>query len=239
VRSVIATRLLARDGGIVLPSGILTKFFEQNPVVLARHAQNEDSSSPVIGRSLGLLANERGMESVTQFADTELGREYAYLYGVNPMKEVFMRAWSFGWRTLAQEWWTRERAQQFLGADWDEETAAGLEQVWVAVQSEMHEYSAVPVGADRAALSRAFGAGVRTAGQLIVGLDLAEAQREIAQLKFIQGETSQRFAKLEAQLQAQISHGAAAADPGDSAEVLAAIRELTALARDINQNKRQ
>lgn len=237
IRSVIATKLLARDGGIVLPEGIITKFFEANPVVLAMHGAGMEANAPVVGRSLGLTRTAAGMESVTQFADTELGREYAYLYGVNEKREVFMRAWSFGWRTLAQEWWTREHAMQFLGTLWDEEAAAGIEEVWVAVKSEMHEYSAVPVGADRAALSRAYQEGVRSAGHLMAELDLAAAHREIGALKTFQGTISLRLEKLERDYLALRSDGAAAAAPGNTAELLNELDGLLRIAQATNQKK--
>ena len=175
------------------------------------------------------------MESTTQFAETDLGREYAYLYGVNEKSEVFMRAWSFGWRTLASESWSIDQARLYLGDSWDPVAAIGLDSVWVATQSEMHEYSAVPVGADRAALSRALAGGIRAAGEIIAGLDLADAAREIAALKTFQGETSSRIGKLEAQIQALVRNGAAAVDQRNSAEVLAAVRDLIAQAQSINK----
>jgi hypothetical protein len=233
IRSRIMTKLIARDGGIIKPEGIISRFFEANPVVLAIHGFGDELRSPVIGKSLGLERADVGMDSVTQFAETDLGREYGYLYGVNPKKEVFMRAWSFGWATLQMEWWNREEAKSYLGSLWDEDTAARLDTIWVAVKSEMHEYSAVAVGSDREALSRAFSDGVRAAGELISEMDLGEAKREIRALQErldtfgkSQGEVRSIVERLQKDMQALRDDGAAAVSRGDSAALLQELRAI-------------
>lgn len=227
VNCTVTTKLLARDHGIVLPEGIITKFYEQNPVVRAEHY------GPVIGRSLGLTKTPLGMDSITQFAETDTGLDYAYLYGCNEKHEVFMRAWSFGWRSLVTEIWGLDRARQYLGSLWDDETAIGVNDVWVSVRSEMNEYSVVPVGADREALSRAFGGGVRSAGAIIAGMDLTAAQRQLQTLEdtfkdFVktQEDVRTQIAQLQKDIQALRRDGSAAAARGDSAEILNAVREL-------------
>lgn len=231
IQCVIATRLLARDGGILMPEGIVTKYYEQNPVVQAMHGAGVDSHSPVIGRCLLMKKSAIGIEARTQFAETDLGREYAYLYGCNPDKEVYMRAWSFGWRTIRQEWWTVDQARSYLGADWDPVAAANLSEVWVAAESEMHEYSAVPIGADRAALSRAYSDGIRVAGSLVSDLDLATASAQIAALKLSQETERARLDQLSQDVLALRRDGAAAAARGDTAEVLNGLRELRDMLR--------
>lgn len=231
VKARIMTKSLARDGGIIIPDGIITRFYEQNPVVLAQHGYSGEARSPVIGKSLGLTLVDVGMDSVTQFADTELGREYGYLYGLNEKKEVFMRAWSFGWRSLETAWWDVQRAMTYLGALWDKATAEGIDQVWVSVKSEMHEYSAVAVGADREALSRAFSDGVRTAGEIISGLDLNEAQKRISEVEKTQGEVRSIVERLAQDIQALRRDGAAAAARGDSAEILNQVRAMVELTK--------
>jgi len=236
IRNVVMTRKLARDGGIVLPDGIIQKFFEKNPVVQARHGLADDSHSPVIGRSLGIESDARGMVSTTQFADTELGREYAYLYGLNDADEVYMRAWSFGWSTLKLEWWDLRAVEDYLGEDWEPEVVdfwlVRVDEVWVSTRSEMHEYSAVPVGADRDALSRAFNSGVRSAGAMMVSLDVAAGRAELAKIETEINERNERniagaIRELSRSMQAIGRDGATAADNGDSVAILEEIRNLT------------
>jgi len=232
IRNVITTRKLGRDGGIVMPQGIVTKFFEENPVVQAKHGRADSPRSSVIGRSLGLFTSESGMESLTQFADTELGREYAYLYGLNEKREVFMRAWSFGWETLEREYWTLAEARKYLGSDWDEDVVGIFEkrydEIWVSKRSEMHEYSGVEVGADRAALSRALDDGVNAAGDVIARLDLTQAREELVALRssVMNLAAINEVHRLTADMQALGRDGAAAATRGDTAGILQAIRDL-------------
>lgn len=230
-RARFVTRRLASDGGIVDPQGINVRFFQANPVVLARHGLSDEVRSPVIGRSLGLSATRDGMESMTQFADTDLGREYAYLYGVNEKREVYMRGWSFGWTTVEMDWLPLAQARSWLGADWDDDlvppAVRSTGEVWLARKTILNEYSAVPVGADRAALSRAWTEGVRLAGGLIADLELRDATTLLKTLQE-QTETDRaRLAKIEAEIQALRRDGAAAAARGDSAELVAEIRALT------------
>jgi len=237
IRSVIATRRIARDGGVVLTDGIDARAFAANPVVQALHGVSESGHSPVIGRALSLAINNRAVETLTQFADTELGREYAYLYGLNPDKEIYMRAWSFGWRTLATDRWDQARAARELGEDYDAgDWPPGAAQIWVALRSEMHEYSAVPVGADRAALSRAHQSGIRLAGEIVAELDLAQAARDIAALKTLQEQQGQRIVEVEQQILALRRDGEAAAARGDTAMLAYYARELLAVARGERRN---
>ena len=237
IENVVTTKLLARDGGIVIPEGIITRFFVENPVVCALHCRAVESRSPVVGRSLGLVKYALGMSSTTQFADTELGREYAYLYGINEAAEVYMRAFSFGWSTLDVQYWTLDQAKQYLASDWDEEILSvwdkRMNEVWVATRSEMHEYSVVPVGADRESLSRAFGENIRVAGELITSLDLQEATTEITTLRNKQQLTERKLSDLEKKIQALSRDGSAAAERGDSAAFLEEVRSLS---RHIKEN---
>jgi HAMP domain-containing protein len=237
VRAVVMTRLLARDGGIVMPGGIILRHYQANSVVLAMHGSGLDRNSPVIGRSLSLAVDPAGMTSLTQFAETDLGREYAYLYGVNPKREVYMRGWSFAWRTIELDWLDHVEAKAFLGRDWDDDAyaASPYERVWVARRSEMHEYSAVAVGADREALSRAYGDGIRAAGEMVTEIDCREIAAELAdvrdELNNFQGETKRIVQELEQQLKALRRDGAAAAARGDTAELRERLRDLVTIAR--------
>lgn len=228
-RAVFVTRGIASDGGIVDPAGINTDFFQQNPQVLAAHGRDSSSRSPVIGRSLSLRATANGMESETQFADTELAREYAYLYGVNDAGEVYMRGWSFGWTSQDVEIWPLERARSWLGADYDDNLVPGhvkrRGEVWVCRRCVMNEYSAVASPADRMALSRAMGDGIRTAGSMLADMDLDEAMGLIRDLQNTHTEQEKRIAKLEQDIKALRGDDAAAATRGDSAAVLKELRE--------------
>lgn len=230
IEAVVATRLLARDGGILLPAGIDTRAFAANPNVLAMHGYLE-GSFPVAGRCIALSKNERGIVATTQFAQTRLGEEIGYLYGVNPAKEVYCRGWSFGWRSLETDWITVDDAQKLLGSDFDAATVppeAERYGVWVCKRGEMNEYSAVPVGADRAALSRAHKDGVRAAGEMLAGLDLAEAHRLIAELRAFKTLSEAKLERLEQDIQALRRDGAAAAARGDSAEIANSLRQIAA-----------
>jgi hypothetical protein len=196
-----------------------------------------DARSGVIGRSLGLTPTRLGLESRTQFADTDLGREYAYLYGVNEKKEVYARGWSFGWTTLAVVFWSLADARAFVGEDlWNEDLVAPWvrqeDRVWVALKSLMHEYSAVEIGADRNALTRAFREkGIRTAGQMLARMDLTEATCELRSLKSRMLEETKQIEKLDQQIQALHRDDAEAAVRGDTSGILAEVRGLVELAR--------
>lgn len=231
-RAQFVTRKIASDGGIVIPDGINLKFFEQNPVVMYMHGRAASSGKfPVVGRSLSVVANELGMMSETQFADTELGREIAYLYGVNPGKEVYARGFSFGWETTEREVWTLETAKAWLGKDYDEGTTPDFvkryNEVWVSKRSIMNEYSVVPLGADRDAISRAFiDANNRTAGLMLADMDLDLASRKLAEIEEMHGADRVRLGKLEQDIQALRRDGASAAARGDSEAVLRQAREM-------------
>lgn len=235
VRNTVTTKHLARDGGIVLPEGIITKFFEQNPVVKIRHGKANDARPLVAGRCLSLIRTSIGLDAVTQFADTDLGRDWAYMYGLNPKGEVFMRAFSFGWASIRTEVWTLEQVRQYLGNLYDEQAVSSdvrrWNEVWVSAESEMHEYSVCEVGADREALSRAFSDGVRTAGDLLAQMDLTEARAEITSLRAQGKEFNERINRIETEMKALARNEAAAADRGNTAAILDQLRSLRETAK--------
>lgn len=235
IKACVATQMLARDGGIVLLNGVDLRAFKLNPVVQALHGMSDDIRSPVIGRAADVTVHGININATTLFADTELGREYAYLYGVNEKKEVFMRAWSFGWTTLDMDFVSLDEARTMLGAAWDEATVPQVcrryGEVWVARKSEMLEYSAVPVGADRAALSRAFAQNIRTAGTLVADIDLKEAQAAIDELRKNNRDLAARCDRFDEDIKALRSEGSAAAARGDSAGLVEAIRAMCATAK--------
>lgn len=225
----VATRLLARDGGILLPDGIDTRAFAQNPNVLVMHGFLE-GVFPIAGRCTALVQSARGIMATTQFAETRLGEEIGYLYGVNPKKEVYCRGWSFGWRSYETDWISIDEAKALLGSDFDPTTVdPSIERngVWVCKRGEMHEYSPVPVGADRAGLSRAYKDGVDTAAAFIADFDLKEARQQIRDMRDNATVTEGKVAKLEREWNALRRDEAAAAARGDTAAFVEALRELT------------
>jgi hypothetical protein len=233
-RVVVATRRLASDGWIIEPMGIDLSRYVENPIVTADHDPVTGKIGEVIGRSLSLERDTLGLISATQFADTEKGREYAYLYGLNAKKEVFMRAWSIEGSILARASLSFGQAQSLLGPLWDQNMAdilraKGATAVSIADKFLMRTYAATGVGADRGALTRACGEGVRVAGELVATLDLVEIRRE---MNLLRKEFTTKIETFEQQLLALRGDGAAAAARGDTAELLDQLRELSELARE-------
>jgi hypothetical protein len=230
ITATVATRKLARDGGILLPEGLVVRSYETNPVVLAMHGMGCDRNSAVIGACTGMTISARDLVAETQFADTELGREYFYLYGGNEAGEVYMRAWSFGWDPLETRWISLEEARTLLGSDWDEELVPNWVRrdgsVWVCDKGEMLEYSAVSIGADRDALSRAMKQGNRAAAIVATEMDLMKAQRTIDELRVYEA-LREKVERLEKELLAIRSKGEAAAADGDTACLIEALGEIS------------
>lgn len=239
----VATRRLASDGGIVLPTGISTKFYDQNPVVLARHGFTGGAQSPVIGRCLSVEVDSTGMIARTQFADSELGREYAYLYGLNEKREVYMRAWSFAWDHVQVDWLDVAAARAFLGAEWDEDMwQAVLRQreaydeevgdfVWVGKRTLMKEYSAVPIGADRSALTTALRSGIRAAGTVLGTIDFEETRAELVRIEEenVKNDNALRMVRaFRQELKALQGDDADAALRGDSSALLLEVKATRA-----------
>ena len=91
IRHIITSLTVDRDGEVVVPKGVKTDNFKDNPVVLFAH----DYNSLPIGKNIALRVEDDKIIATTQFADTELGREAYKLY-----KEGFMNAWSIGFISL-------------------------------------------------------------------------------------------------------------------------------------------
>jgi len=231
VRNTVTTRAIARDGGIVVPDGIITRFFEENPVVKIRHGMAWEESRPLVaGRALELIPTVDGLDAVTQFADNELGREWGYMYGLNEEGETYMRAFSFGWRSLRTEWWNRDRAMAFLGEMYDAEVDGywfdRYDEVWAVLKSEMHEYSVCEVGADRNALKRLWQErGNRVARDVLTGAELEESRKELAAMRAGQEFMESRIDRLE-RLAGAGRDLAAEGCGADAAEVAGELRGL-------------
>jgi len=244
--AVVSTDSLASDGWILLPRGIVFDKYMTNPVVLARHGYADTADPLTVAKTLNLVPSDPALTAEVQFADTERGRDYAYLYGINPKKEVYMRGWSIRGPVLEEAGWTWDEAKAHLGSRWDENMAAQLKRwntmVYVGLKTVLQEFSCVELPADRDALTRADKDGVKTAGMLIARMDLSAAESQIADLKLqianLKKSTEEEFLRMELaslvkQAQALGSDGAAAAARGDTAELL---RELGALMGMIKRN---
>lgn len=236
-RAVIATAGLANDGWIIVPEGIDVAAYLQNPIVRAEHGYMSDpiGTQSVVGRCIKLEKVSGGLIAETQFADNELGRDYAYLYGVNEKKEVYMRAWSINVRILESAQWGYEQARQFAGPLWDENIAAMIRErqtiVNAATRSLMREYSAVAIGADQAALTRAAQAGNKTAGALAQGMAMRELLENLSELKRTLTTDRERLARLEEDIKALRGKEASAAARSDTEALLQNLRELSAIAK--------
>lgn len=237
-RVVVATRRLATDGFIIEPAGIDLRQFLENPIVTADHDGGTGVLGPVIARALELTTDAEGLVSQTQFAETELGREYAYLYGLNPKKEVYMRAWSIHGSILQRSSQGFGKARVLLGALWDQDLAdqlmaRGATGVSVAERFLMKSYAATKVGADRGALTRAHNDGIKTAGTIAAALDLEEARGLIAGLR---EELARRdIEEFSRQVQALARDGADAARRGDSSALLEELRQISRVLRAAKQ----
>lgn len=236
IRHVILTDTLADDGGIMLPEGMSVDRFSKNGSVLARHGlpgQAASFRSPVIGRNVSLRFLPHEVEAVTQFADTELGREYAYLYGINDKKEVYVRAWSARADIHERVVMQVERARNILGVAIDMSLLPAAvkksNSVWVGLRSELTEYSAVPFGADKNALSRAMKDGVSVAGEIILQMDFEEMKESMELLRQENKANKDKLEKFERDMLALSREGAAAAERGDTAIILREIQECVRL----------
>ncbi|MCI0474099.1 MAG: phage major capsid protein [Ignavibacteria bacterium] len=123
IEHYITTSVPDRYGEVVNPAGMDAANYRKNPVVLFCH----DSKSMVIGKNLSLTPDEKGIKAVTQFADTEAGRE---IYRLN--REGFLNAWSIGFIPKSKPELKKIDGNEvyFIG-DW-----------------ELLEYSSVPVPAN-------------------------------------------------------------------------------------------
>lgn len=238
---VFVTRGIAADGGVVLPMGLRTDIFEAGGgEVLARHGMaTQEVRSPNIGRTVAMQMGERAGVAEIQFADTELGREYAYIYGVNEDKQPYARGWSFGWDPAETTTWGLAQAQRELGPDYDADlvpdSVLRKRSVWVTVRGVLREITATPRRADARALTRAWEkGGIREAARLAHDMQLREAGELVEKLKQEREIDRRRIAALErdvAALRGAASPSAALGDDGD------VVQELEALLAVVRTNK--
>ena len=128
---VISTEEVDRHGDVVLAPGWKLDAYLQNPVFLWAH----DYSRPVIGRARAVWPEPGQLMARMEFAPTEFAREVAALY-----RSGYQQAVSVGFRPIRYEERRDERTGAFLGIRF--------------LEQELLEVSAVPVPANRHALSR-------------------------------------------------------------------------------------
>ena len=152
IRVTMTTASIDRHGDIVLPSGADLKAFRKNPVVLWAH----DYSKPPIGRVTALTRAEDRIKADVVFADTQFATEVRGLYAAG-----FLKAWSIG----------------FLPKAWDVlEDPDGRFSGYKVTQWELLELSAVPIPANREALTNAVAGGLVTHRSLAKSLGVAPSE---------------------------------------------------------------
>lgn len=232
---VFATTGLASDGWIVLPGGMALERFNRQPLVTSRHVQLPegavaDGEAIAIARALNLTVSDFELTAEVQFADTELGREYAFLFGINPERIPYMRSWSIEGPVLDKRALTWPEARTLSAQYWDETLAERMRgrcaRPMVATRYELSNVAAVALGADRNALTRAAGLGNNAAQDWLARLDLETSSTELEELKRELSETSARLARLEREHKALVGEVASAARQRNAEAVLAEIREL-------------
>lgn len=229
VRSVICTEDVADDGALVLVAGIDLERYRRNPVVLARHGGGRDGGAPtVVGRCLGLEVVGGALVAETQFADTPQALQWAWLYGINPEREAYMRGWSCKADILAGEVWGLAELRAHLGPRYDPDALPAETRrtgsVLAVRRSELIEYSCVEIGADRGALTRAADQGNHAAAGMLLRQDLMEARAALAAQGREMDVLRERVRGVEELVRGR--DGRAAATPHDTARVLDALCSL-------------
>jgi hypothetical protein len=235
VRGAIGTDGIADDGAVILLAGVDFSRYLQNPVVCARHARagmaqdgGGDARPQVIGRCLGIAVAGGEIVAETQFADTPLGAEWGWLYGINPAREVYMRAWSMRAEIVESETWGMDRLRRHLGTRFDEgrlpSDVRRTRTALAVLRSDFLEYSCVEIGGDRAALTRAHGDGCALAGELVLRMDLTEARAALAAQGREMDVLRERVRGIEELVRGR--DGRAAATPNDTALILDRLHSL-------------
>lgn len=135
IETVVSDASLDRYDEIILPEAFreLLSAYLQNPVVISSHQHRlETGHSSVVGQTVRAWIDETGLHVVIQFAETELGNEFWYLYS-----NKYQRAFSVGFIPLESK--TEKRSDKLV-------------QIWTKV--ELLEISCVAVPANRNALSK-------------------------------------------------------------------------------------
>ena len=137
----ISTESIDRDGDKIALDGWRLENYKKNPVVLWAH----DYRRPPVGKSTEIWTENGKLKSVTEFVPSDNPATGKFAEGIYQLyKQGFMSATSVGFRPI--KWaWTEDTDRKF-GIDFEE--------------TELLEYSVVPVPANAEALIEARGAGI-------------------------------------------------------------------------------
>jgi len=147
----ISTEDVDRMGESVRARGIKLANYRKNPVVLWAH----DYSSPPIAKALWTKVMDSALKSKVQFASTQFAEEIFGLY-----KGGFLNAWSIGFIPNMDK------------IDIDEEADGKANPKLTFKESELLEYSAVPVPANPNALNDAVKRGILKTKSVIDALQV-------------------------------------------------------------------
>lgn len=99
MRHIVSTEDINCYGYILRNAGMDDTEYRKNPVVLWAHEVSggffEKSPNPsdlIVGKNISLTVTDKGIEAITEFADTELGNEV-----MNLNMDGFLNAWSVRW----------------------------------------------------------------------------------------------------------------------------------------------
>lgn len=174
----ITTKVVDRDGDIVVPSGAILDHYRKNPVVLFGH----DYRSLPIGKSLWIKADDKGLISKTQYAKHQKAEDI-YQY----RKDGFPMAKSIGFiplKVIGKDEFDEldDKYIESLGLTKDDISGADrIYPEWL-----MLEYSDVPVPSNPEALQLAISKGIITQEEV----DEADERKAIV-LDIIEEEKSQ------------------------------------------------
>jgi HK97 family phage prohead protease len=135
IEAIVSDASLDRYDEILLPEAFRETLglYLQNPVVISSHQHRlETGHSSVVGQVVRAWIDEAGLHVVIQFAETELGNEFWYLYS-----NKYQRAFSVGFILLEARTENRNNKN-----------------IQVLTKVELLEISCVAVPANRNALSK-------------------------------------------------------------------------------------
>ncbi|MGA2092747.1 MAG: HK97 family phage prohead protease [Sedimentisphaerales bacterium] len=135
IKAIVSDASLDRYDEVILPEAFRETLatYLANPVVISSHQHRIDTGhSSVVGKTVSALITEDGLNVVIEFAETELGNEFWYLY-----KNKYQCAFSVGFIPLESK-----------------TDKIGDKSVVVFTKVELLEISCVAVPANRNALSK-------------------------------------------------------------------------------------
>lgn len=168
----ITTKVVDRDGDIVVPKGAVLDHYRKHPVVLFAHNYSE---LPV-GKSLWIKADEKGLISKTQYAKHQKAEEI-YQY----RKDGFPMAKSIGFIPLSMVEEKDFDQLDLKALDLNEEDLKGAARVYP--EWLMLEYSDVPVPSNPEALQLAISKGIITVDEAKIAAENSAFVLEIKEEK--------------------------------------------------------